>query len=75
MATIYRRDYLTRLGESGDLLLEKGDKTTQFGLIQPFKLRNGTEFLNINVHLNGGKTEKDKDVRNAQLNILFAVLK
>jgi hypothetical protein len=27
--------------------------------------------LNVNVHLNGGKTDKDRDIRTAQLKNLF----
>jgi hypothetical protein len=43
--------------------MTKGDKEAQYGLLINFETPSKRQFYNINLHLNGGKTEKDKDVR------------
>ena len=65
VATIYNSKELIKEGESTQLKQEKKGKENQYGLVQRFKMasKNDEEFLNINVHLNGGKTEGDKEIR------------
>ena len=63
VACIYNAKNLTLVQEY-PLTAKKGEEVTQFGQCLHFK-KNGTDhFFNvINVHLNGGKTEKDDAVR------------
>ena len=57
------------LGEDvRSLVIKKGDKEAQFGMItNHYQTKTGEKVHNINVHLNGGKAEKDKLIRNDQL--------
>lgn len=59
-----------------DLIFTKGGKETQYGIILDLKTKDSDkkEFYNINVHLNGGKTDKDKKVRDEQLQNLLQAL-
>jgi hypothetical protein len=45
------------------LIIDRGENKAQYGIIQHFKWTvekdEVKEFLNINVHLHGGKSEKD----------------
>ena len=74
MATIYNKSSFS-IQEKEPLLFEKGTSVIQFGMIIRFmQLENKNSFLNINVHLNGGKTPKDKDIRDKQLEVLLKKL-
>lgn len=68
VATIYNSSVLTKVeADNKDLTQIKKGKENQYGFIQHFKIKckNEEQFLNINVHLNGGKTEADKEIRTA----------
>jgi endonuclease/exonuclease/phosphatase family metal-dependent hydrolase len=73
VATIYNSTKLALHGTLKHLIIDKGGKKAQYGIVQHFKRNDSDkEFLNINVHLNGGKTEKDQKVRLDQLKNLVA---
>jgi len=67
VATIYNSKSLCKTGVTKHLTQIKKDKENQYGFIQHFKMNSDSseEFLNINVHLNGGKTDGDKEIRTA----------
>jgi hypothetical protein len=68
VATIYNSTKLSLQGDLKHLIIAKGNKKAQYGIVQHFKKNESSEeFLSINVHLNGGKTEKDQNVRLDQL--------
>lgn len=68
VGTISNR-YTYEMGPEHQLWFKEGNEKVQFGFIIAFQSRfNRKQIIyNINVHLNGGKTDKDKDIRDKQL--------
>lgn len=55
-------------------MAKKGEDVFQFGQCLKFK-KNNKSFLVVNVHLNGGKTDKDDAIRVEQVNEMTNFLK
>jgi hypothetical protein len=66
VATIYNNS-TTPFVAFQPLMLKKGETEYQYGLIVNFETLEKEQFYNVNLHLSGGKTDKDKSTRNAQL--------